>query len=167
LTSREAAQEVRTDKEGASVSYVFEVYYKSPADPKREYALLEQVSELGGRLDYREEPKSEPRGSICLTYEFDDSEQAAAAVESLRKQGEYVEGPQDYGEQRMNTTNDAARKRWTATELRKLPPAERDALMKAAAALAEEEYRNDPELTDFEAFGKDDLYGESSSTETR
>jgi hypothetical protein len=58
-------------------------------------------------------------------------------------------------------------RRWTATELRKLPPAERDAIMEAAAALAEEEYRNNPELTAFEAFGKDDLYGESSSTETR
>jgi hypothetical protein len=58
-------------------------------------------------------------------------------------------------------------KRWTAAELRKLPPAERDAIMEAAAALAEAEYRNNPELTAFEAFGKDDLYGDSSSTETR
>ena len=59
------------------------------------------------------------------------------------------------------------KKTWTATELRKLPAAERDAIMEAAAALAEEEYRNNPELTAFEAFGKDDLYGESSSTQTR
>jgi hypothetical protein len=58
-------------------------------------------------------------------------------------------------------------RRWTAAELRKLPPAERDAILEAAAALAEEEYRNNPELTAFEAVGKDDLYGESSSTETR
>jgi hypothetical protein len=58
-------------------------------------------------------------------------------------------------------------KRWTAAELRKLPPAERDAIMEAAAALAEEEYRTHPELTAFEAFGKDDLYGDSSNTETR
>jgi hypothetical protein len=36
-----------------------------------------------------------------------------------------------------------------------------------AAALAESEYRTNPELTVFEAFGKDDLYGESSNTETR
>ncbi len=56
---------------------------------------------------------------------------------------------------------------WTATELRKLPPAERDAIMEAAAALAEEEYRNNPELTAFEALGKDDLYGDSSSTQAR
>jgi hypothetical protein len=58
-------------------------------------------------------------------------------------------------------------RRWTAAELRKLPPAERDAIMEAAAALAEEDYRNDPQLTAFEAFGKDDLYGESYNTETR
>ena len=54
-----------------------------------------------------------------------------------------------------------------AAELRKLPPEQRDALMEAAAALAEEDYRNNPELTAFEAFGKDDVYGDSSSTETR
>lgn len=58
----------------------------------------------------------------------------------------------------MNTTNSVTRKRWTAAELRKLPAAERDAIMEAAAAGAEQEYRNNPELTDFEAFGKDDLY---------
>ncbi len=58
-------------------------------------------------------------------------------------------------------------RRWTATELRKLPAAERDAVMEAAAALAAEDYYNDPKLTAFEAFGKDDLYGDSSSTETR
>ena len=58
-------------------------------------------------------------------------------------------------------------RRWTAAELRKLPAAQRDAIMEAAAALAEEAYRKDPQLTAFEAFGEDDLYGESSITETR
>jgi hypothetical protein len=58
-------------------------------------------------------------------------------------------------------------KRWTAAELRKLPATERDAIMEAAAVLAEKDYRNNPELTAFEAFGKDDLYGESASSETR
>lgn len=67
----------------------------------------------------------------------------------------------------MNLNDAASRKRWTAAELRKLPPADRDAILENAAALAEEEYRNNPELTAFEAFGKDDLYGESSSSETR
>ena len=59
------------------------------------------------------------------------------------------------------------KKRWTASELRKVSPAERDAIMEAAAALAEDEYRNNPELTSFDAFGKEDLHGESSNTQTR
>jgi hypothetical protein len=46
---------------------MFEVYYKPPADPKKESALLERVAEHGGRLDYREEPNGKPRESICLT----------------------------------------------------------------------------------------------------
>jgi hypothetical protein len=58
-------------------------------------------------------------------------------------------------------------KNWTASELRKLPPQERDAIMEAAAGLAAREYTNDPELTAFEAFGEDDLHGESSNTEAR
>lgn len=58
-------------------------------------------------------------------------------------------------------------KRWTARELRKLPSIERDAILEAAAAMAEKDYRHDSELTAFEAFGSDDLYGESSNTETR
>lgn len=67
----------------------------------------------------------------------------------------------------MDTNNSDAVKRWTVAELRKLPPAERNAILEAAATLAEEEYRTNLELTAFEAFGKDDLYGDSSSTETR
>ncbi len=67
----------------------------------------------------------------------------------------------------MNTTNAATSRRWTAAELRKLPAAERDTIMEAAAALAEAEYRNNAELTAFEAFGKDDLYGDSSRMEMR
>jgi hypothetical protein len=59
---------------------------------------------------------------------------------------------------KMNTANPATGKPWTAADLRKLPSAERDAIMEAAAALAEEDYRNNPELTAFEAFGEDDLY---------
>jgi len=59
------------------------------------------------------------------------------------------------------------KKRWTAAELRKLPPEQRDAILEEAARLAEQEYRDNPELTAFEAFGKDDLYGDSASTETR
>ena len=56
---------------------------------------------------------------------------------------------------------------WTAAELRKLPPEQRDAILEAAAALAEEEYRTNRDLTAFEAYGKDDLYGDSADAETR
>ena len=58
-------------------------------------------------------------------------------------------------------------RRWTAGELRKLPAAQRDAILEEAAALAEPEYRNDPSLTAFVAFGKDDLHGDSASAEAR
>jgi hypothetical protein len=76
--------------------------------------------------------------------------------------------PAIYGEQGVNVDETTTTpRRWTAAELRKLPAHERDAIMEAAAAAAEEEYRTNPELTAFEAFGKDDLYGESSSAETR
>ena len=59
------------------------------------------------------------------------------------------------------------RTRWTARELRKLPPHERDQVLEAAAKSAESEYRSDRDLTSFEAFGKDDLHGESSDSEAR
>lgn len=58
------------------------------------------------------------------------------------------------------------RPRPSASELRRMPPHERDAILAAQAALAEPLYRNDPRLTDFEAFGKDDLHADSASTET-
>jgi hypothetical protein len=61
----------------------------------------------------------------------------------------------------------ATGKRWTAGELRKLPAAERDAILAEQAALLEDEYRNNPELTAFDAFGDKDLYADSSETETR
>jgi len=52
---------------------------------------------------------------------------------------------------------------WKATQLRKLPHNERDAILAEAAALAESEYRTNAQLTDFEAFGEDDLHGESTA----
>lgn len=58
-------------------------------------------------------------------------------------------------------------KSWTASELLALPSDQRDAILSAAAAHAEADYRNNPEVTDFEAFGKDDLHGDSSDTQSR
>ena len=65
------------------------------------------------------------------------------------------------------TTTTTAAKRWTAAELRRLPAHEREAVLQAAAEQAEAEYRTNPELTAFEALGKDDLHVDSASTETR
>lgn len=45
------------------------------------------------------------------------------------------------------------------SELMKMPIAERREILRAAAATANKEYEEDSELTDFEAFGEDDLYG--------
>ena len=58
-------------------------------------------------------------------------------------------------------------RRWTARELLKLSAAERDAILEAAAAEAENEYRNNKDLAASEAFGAGDLYGDSANTETR
>lgn len=79
------------------MSFMFEVFYRPPGDPQKEAALTARVANLGGRLSYREAPEEVGRGSVCLTYEFDDCDQAAVAARALREQGEHVEGPQDYG----------------------------------------------------------------------
>lgn len=52
-------------------------------------------------------------------------------------------------------------------ELLRLPRAQRAGILAGAAARAEKEYRNRPDLTDFNAFGEDDLYAEGESSETR
>ena len=79
------------------MSYMFEVYYKAPPDVQRESRLAEQLSGLGGHLAYREHP-DERSDSVCLTFEFDQLDVAEFAAQSLRSQGEHVEGPVDYGE---------------------------------------------------------------------
>jgi hypothetical protein len=58
-------------------------------------------------------------------------------------------------------------KRPSARELRRLSAAERDAILSAAAHDAEKEYRTNRQLTQFEAFGENDLHGESSNTQAR
>ena len=55
----------------------------------------------------------------------------------------------------------------TASELRKLPPEQRNLILETAAKCAEKDYCNDLALTDFNAFGEDDFYGESSCAEQR
>ena len=45
--------------------------------------------------------------------------------------------------------------RINASELRRLPRAERQAVLAAAAALAEQDYRDDKDLTGFDAFSEE------------
>lgn len=51
-------------------------------------------------------------------------------------------------------------RRYTARELLKLPREERERILAAQAEEAAEEYRTNPELTEFEAFGDDNLFDE-------
>lgn len=48
--------------------------------------------------------------------------------------------------------------RLSPSELRRLTKEQQHAILAAAAAEAAKLYESDPELTDFEAFGEDDLY---------
>jgi hypothetical protein len=56
---------------------------------------------------------------------------------------------------------------WTIAELLALTPDQRDAILEKQAAIAEHDYRKDPELTAFEAFGPDDLYVDDTDTQAR
>jgi hypothetical protein len=79
------------------MSFMLEVYYHSPVDPLRERSLTTLVTQLGGKLDYREVPIAPISSGVILTYEFDERERAEKAAKALREQGEHVEGPADYG----------------------------------------------------------------------
>ena len=54
--------------------------------------------------------------------------------------------------------------RLTPAELRRLPRERRQAILAAAAELAEEDYRCDKELTGFEAFSEEELDDDESDT---
>lgn len=79
------------------MSFMFEVFYKPPANPAKEATVTDRVAALGGRLDFREDADEHGLGGVCLTYEFDDLEKAKKAADALRQVGEHVEGPVDYG----------------------------------------------------------------------
>jgi hypothetical protein len=50
----------------------------------------------------------------------------------------------------------------TPAELRKMPREQRQALLAAAAEIAEEDYRSDKELTGFDAFNEEELDDDES-----
>jgi hypothetical protein len=54
--------------------------------------------------------------------------------------------------------------RLTPGELRRMPREQQDAILAAAAAMAEEDYRSDKELTGFEAFSEEELDDDESDS---
>ncbi len=59
---------------------------------------------------------------------------------------------------------DSSSERLTPSELRQLPREQRQAILAAAAALAERDYRENKELTGFEAFSEEELNVDESDT---
>ena len=89
-------------------------------------------------------------------------EQQLAAAEWKRKveaTGRWVlqEGSEQPGEPGPGA-------RLTPAELRSMPRDQRQAILAAAAALAEEDYRSDKELTGFEAFSEEELDDDESDS---
>jgi hypothetical protein len=79
------------------VSFMIEISYPMPRDDLREKTITQLVSFWGGQLTYREETSSDASKTVCLTYEFVDRNSAELAATHMRRQGEHVDGPQDYG----------------------------------------------------------------------
>lgn len=76
------------------MSAMIEIFYRKPVDATHEQKIISIVTNHEGSVTYKEDDTQE---SICLTAEFDSWENAIAATATLRKIGEYVEGPADYG----------------------------------------------------------------------
>ena len=55
--------------------------------------------------------------------------------------------------------------RLTPSQLRSLPREQRQAVLAAAAEVAEEDYRSDQELTGFDAFSEEELDGDESDSQ--
>ena len=75
---------------------MFEVYYLGPQDMEREAGILAEVEAGGGCFDFWEDSNS--GRTIILTYDFPELGQAQSVMAKLQELGEYIEGPQDYGE---------------------------------------------------------------------
>ena len=80
------------------MSYMIEIFYRAPTDDRRESEIADCAKSHGGRLDFRESPPEGASGPVCLTFEFDAHDLAAAAADCLLRQGEHVEGPSSYGD---------------------------------------------------------------------
>jgi len=81
------------------MSIMLEILYHAPPDLEREARIAGTLGEFGGHLTYREEPPTDSLAqTVCLTYEFAERLSAETVANQLRKLGEHVEGPMDYGD---------------------------------------------------------------------
>ena len=81
------------------MSFAIDVYYGIPQDDQREERIARHIKRYGGVLSYRDLPRSTDSNAICLTFEFQNQEDANRAAGAIREQGEHVEGAYDYGEE--------------------------------------------------------------------
>ena len=78
------------------MSFMFELFYRSPEDKAREARVVSEVVAGGGHLDCRE-AEDISGGPICLTFEFESETQAQVVATALRQRGEHVEQVCSYG----------------------------------------------------------------------
>ncbi len=74
------------------MSSMFAVDDNPPHNPSREAGLTKQVSRLGGRLSFREEPEVQERGAVCVTDAFAEIVRAEKAADALRRQESMLQG---------------------------------------------------------------------------
>jgi hypothetical protein len=64
----------------------------------------------------------------------------------------------------LRASGDGSEKTSTPSDFRRLPKDQRDSILRAAAEKVADLYTKDEELTDFEAFGLEDLYVDSAES---
>jgi hypothetical protein len=70
-----------------------------------------------------------------------------------------------FGEKALDVPSDVDQGvRLTPAELRKMPREQRQAILAAAAALAQQDYQSDKDLTGFEAFSEEELDDDESNS---
>lgn len=115
--------------------------YAGGTSPMAAAVHLEAIVQEDGKIELAI-PDLMPGQRVRITVEIADDTLAPAVYERGLAPGEVPASPRQY----------------TALELMKLPLAERHRILEEAAEEAAEEYRTNPDLTEFDAFGEDDLY---------
>ena len=80
---------------GVPMSFMFEIFYNLHRCGEGKQLVTREVTAAGGQKLITE--KSQQGAPGGLTFEFDEMDCAQRAAAKLREQGEYIEGPVDYG----------------------------------------------------------------------